>query len=173
MLPDPLHPAVVHFPIVLMLLLPLAMAGALFAIRRGTAPRRAWLWAAGAAVALSLSAWAATQTGEAQEDRVEAVLNDNVLESHAERAERFLILSGALAALTLVGLAPGRTGRIVRVAALVGSIGVAGAGAQVGHTGGELVYRYGAATAYTGAVRTDTLGARTPARGERAGNRDD
>ena len=173
MLPDPLHPAVVHFPIVLMLLLPLAMAGALFAIRRGTGPRRAWLWAAGLAVALSLSAWVATQTGEAQEDRVEAVLNDNVLESHAERAERFLILSGALAALTLAGLAPGRTGRIVRVAALVGSIGVAGAGVQVGHTGGELVYRYGAATAYTSAVRTDTLGARTPARGERAGDTDD
>ena len=35
MLPDPLHPAVIHFPIVLMVLLPLVAAWALWTIRRG------------------------------------------------------------------------------------------------------------------------------------------
>lgn len=42
MLPNPLHPAVVHFPIVLAVLLPLFVIGALWAIRRGAAPLRAW-----------------------------------------------------------------------------------------------------------------------------------
>jgi len=42
MLPNPLHPAVVHFPIVLALLLPIFAIGALWTIRRGARPRRAW-----------------------------------------------------------------------------------------------------------------------------------
>jgi uncharacterized membrane protein len=42
MLPDPLHPAVVHFPIVLMILLPLAAAGGLWAISRGVGTAKAW-----------------------------------------------------------------------------------------------------------------------------------
>jgi uncharacterized membrane protein len=35
MLPDPLHPIVVHFPIVLVVLLPAFAIGALLVIRRG------------------------------------------------------------------------------------------------------------------------------------------
>ena len=42
MLPNPMHPAVVHFPVVLAFLLPLFVAGALLAIRRGANARRAW-----------------------------------------------------------------------------------------------------------------------------------
>src|SRR5512134_3400045 len=53
MLPDPLHPAVVHFPIVLMILLPLAAAGALWAIRRGVGPAKAWTIPLAAAAALT------------------------------------------------------------------------------------------------------------------------
>ena len=49
MLPDPLHPAVVHFPIVLMVLLPFVAASALWAIRRGARPVRAWAVPVGAA----------------------------------------------------------------------------------------------------------------------------
>ena len=39
MLPDPLHPAVVHFPIVLTFLLPLAALGALWRARRSPGAR--------------------------------------------------------------------------------------------------------------------------------------
>ena len=42
MLPDPLHPAVVHFPIVLMFLLPLAALAALWYGRRHPEGRAAW-----------------------------------------------------------------------------------------------------------------------------------
>ena len=43
MLPDPLHPAVVHLPIALAVLVPLLAAGGLLAIRSGFLPARAWL----------------------------------------------------------------------------------------------------------------------------------
>ena len=65
-IPDPLHPAIVHFPIVLTMLLPLFALGALWAIRRGARPMRAWGLTSAVAGALVASAWLAVQTGEGQ-----------------------------------------------------------------------------------------------------------
>lgn len=163
MIPDPLHPAVVHFPIVLMFLLPVAIAAALAAIRRGAAPRRAWLLAVVGAAALSASSWAAVQTGEAQEDRVERAVAHAALEAHEEPAELFLLLTGGMLALAMAGFAGGRLGRAARAVSLVGSLALIGAGAWVGHTGGELAYRHGAAAAYADGPTVDVLGARAGA----------
>jgi len=140
MLPDPLHPAVVHFPIVLMALLPLAAIGALWAVRRGAAPVRAWVVPVAMAAALTLSAWAALQTGQAQEERVEDIVGDQRIETHEEAAERFLVFSGVVFALSAAGLARGATGRGARVVATVATLGLLVAGYQVGHSGGTLVY---------------------------------
>ena len=46
LLPNPLHPAVVHLPIALTLLVPIFAIGALVAIRRGAKVVRAWSIAA-------------------------------------------------------------------------------------------------------------------------------
>ena len=124
MLPDPLHPAVVHFPVVLAILLPIFALGALWAIRRGAAPRRAWAIPVGVAIALAISSWVAVQTGEAQDERVERVVAEQPLETHEERAETFLALTGAMAALALIGLVGGRVGGLARV---VGTAGAASA----------------------------------------------
>jgi len=149
MLPDPLHPAIVHFPIVFMILLPLAAAGALWAIRRGNSPRSAWAIPCGLAIALTLSAWLAVETGETQEERVEDAVSESALHPHEEAAERFLLLSGVLLLVSGAGLLGGRAGRAARLTTVVGAVGLAAVGAQVGHTGGKLVYGYGAASAYT------------------------
>jgi uncharacterized membrane protein len=151
-LPDPLHPAIVHFPIVLAILLPIVSGAALWAVRRGAAPIRAWGIAAATAAALTISAWLAVETGEAQEERVERVVPEQVLDRHAEAAERFAVLAGVLLLVSGVGLAGGRVGRAARMVATVGSLGLAGAGVQVGHTGGKLVYQHGAASAYATAA---------------------
>ncbi len=150
MLPDPLHPAVVHFPVVLAVLLPVFAAGALFSIRRGTTPRRAWALPVGVALALALSAWAAVETGEAQDERVERVVAEQPLEAHEEAAELFLSLSGGLALLAAAGLVRGRVGGVARGLATAGAVALVAVAAQVGHSGGQLVYRHGAASAYTG-----------------------
>jgi len=149
MLPNPLHPAVVHFPVVLAFLLPLFVGGALWAIRRGANARRAWLVPLAVAVALSLSAWAAVQTGGAQGERVERVVSEQAIESHEEMAEAFFAASAGLAVVALAGLIGGIPGRAARVLTGVGSLAVVGLVARVGHSGGQLVYKYGAASAYT------------------------
>jgi uncharacterized membrane protein len=149
MLPDPLHPLIVHFPIVLVVLLPVVAVIALWMIRRGAAPKRAWSVPLVVAGALALSSWLAVQTGEREEDRVETVVSEAPIESHEEAAETFLLLSGAMVLLAAGGLAPGRAGQAVRLVATVGTVLLVGAGVQVGRTGGDLVYRHGAASAYT------------------------
>lgn len=162
MLPNPLHPAVVHFPVVLAVLLPIFAAGALWTIRRGTAARKAWAVPIGLALALAASSWIAVETGEAQDGRVESVVAEQPLETHEEAAEAFLTFSAGLAAMMIVGLISGRIGRAARVLATVGAVALVAAAVRVGHSGGELVYRHGAASAYanqasSGTARTATV----------------
>jgi uncharacterized membrane protein len=169
MIPDPLHPAVVHFPVVLAVLLPIFAAGALWAIRKGARPARAWAIPLAVAAALSLSAWVAVQTGEAQDERVERVVAEAPLEAHEESAELFLTMSGVLLVVAAAGLVRGAVGRSARLAATVGAVALVVAAARVGHSGGQLVYRYGAAAAYVPPASDSTVGlapgaARTPAR---------
>ncbi len=144
----PLHPMVVHFPVVFAMLLPVAVVIALLVIRKGAAARRVWSVPFAVAVALTASAWVATQTGESQEDRVERVVARGALHGHEEAAERFLVLSGVLTLVAAAGLARGTVGRAARIVTAAGAVGVLAAGAQVGHSGGLLVYRHGAASAY-------------------------
>jgi len=55
------------------------------------------------------------------------------------------------------GLLPHRAGHVARAAGAVAAVGVLAAGIQVGHSGGELVYRHGAARVY--AERAPAAGA--------------
>lgn len=164
MLPDPLHPAVVHFPVVLAFLLPISALGALWAIRRGAAPKRAWAIPLAFSVALAVSAWGAVETGEGQEDRVEHAVPDQARDAHEDAASLFLTLSGVLVLGVGAGLIPGRVGRAARVVATAGALGLVAAAARVGHSGGELVYRYDAASAYRGDAARPTDGAGMTAR---------
>jgi uncharacterized membrane protein len=157
----PLHPVVVHFPIVLAVLLPISAIWALWAIRKGTTPLRAWSVPAAMAVALALSALAAVKTGEAQDERVERVVAEQPLETHEEAAETFLALSSGLALLVAAGLVRGRAGGIARMLGTAGAVGLVAVAVYVGHSGGKLVYQYGAASAYaTPDSRTSDAGER-------------
>jgi uncharacterized membrane protein len=148
-LPFPLHPAIVHFPIALSVLLPFFAVGAIWAIRRGTRPRLAWGVTTALFAALTVSSWAAVQTGEQQDERVEDVVAEAPIHSHEEAAEAFLMFSLGMLGVAAVGLVPGRLGSGARLLGALGSVALLGAGYQVGHSGGELVYQYGAASAYT------------------------
>lgn len=158
MLPNPLHPAVVHFPVVLAFLLPLFAAGAIWAIRRGARPRRAWSIPFAGAAVLALSAWLAVETGEAQDERVERVVAEQPLSAHEEMAEAFLTGSAVLVVVAAVGLVGGLAGRAARIVTALGSVALVVGAARVGHTGGQLVYRYGAASAYAAGTAADSAG---------------
>lgn len=146
MIPDPLHPAVVHFPLVLAVLLPAVIVAALWFGRRQ--PRASWIVVAVTGALLAASAWASVQTGEQQEDRVEAVVAEAPFETHEHAAERFFIASLITLAVLAVGLAPGMAGAVARMGGAVASVALLAFGVYAGHTGGQLVYRHGAATAY-------------------------
>lgn len=174
MIPEPLHPAVVHFPIVLAFLLPIFALGTLWAIRRGASHLRAWALPVALAGALALSAWVAVETGEAQEDRVESVLAEGVLHEHEEAGERFLVLAGVLFLVTGVGLLPGTVGTAGRVVGTAGTVALLVAAIQVGAAGGELVYEHGAASAYVGSAGQPASGEVLPDGGvERDDERDE
>ncbi len=176
MLPNPLHPAIVHFPIALVVLLPFFAIGALWAIRRGASARKAWLVPTAVAAALTLSAFVALRTGKAQGEKVEKVVSENVVGGHEEAAERFLVLSGVLLVVAGAGLVGGVVGRSARLVSTAGALGLVIAGVQVGRSGGELVYQHGAASVYAaapGSAGTATGAAQGGARAtEPAGNDD-
>jgi len=74
MLPDPLHPAVVHLPIALAILIPgFAILGT-WLIAREFLPARSWSLIVLMQALLVGFGWLALETGEEQEDRVERVV---------------------------------------------------------------------------------------------------
>jgi uncharacterized membrane protein len=156
MIPNPLHPALVHFPIVLALLLPLVVIAAFVAVKRGVSPGTAWLAPIALAFLLLVSTWITVETGEEEEDVVEDVVAHETLETHEEAGKRFLLLSLVSLLVIAGGAAPGRTGQIGRASGAVMSIVLAVAVFGVGRSGGELVYIHGAAGAYASAPAAET-----------------
>jgi uncharacterized membrane protein len=147
-LPDPLHPAIVHLPIALAVLIPFLGLLAALAIARRLLPVRAWACIVLLQALLVGSAWLALETGEEDEERVEDVVGERFIHEHEEAAERFMLLSGVALAVCAAGLLGGRAGNAARLASLAASAVVLFAGISVGHLGGGLVYEHGAASAY-------------------------
>ena len=159
LLPTPLHPAIVHLPIALMMLVPFFAFGALVAIARGGKVLRNWGITAALLAALSLSAFVSLETGEDQEDKVEAVVPEQAFETHEEAAQAFFVMSLAVLGIAGVGLLNGRAGTAARYVAAAGTLALVVAGYNVGHSGGKLVYQYGAASAYIAGVGATAGGA--------------
>ena len=160
-MPEPLHPAIVHFPIVLAFLSPIAAAAVLWSIKSGRLSSRAWLHVVILQVAVMGSGWLAAEAGEDEEERVERVIAEEYIEEHEEAAERFLALAGVALALAAAGMLSHPLGAVARgltVAAALASVPLV---AALGHSGGELVYRHGAALAYTQPDADNALAVRT------------
>ena len=148
LLPDPLHPAIVHFPIALAAITPLFAALILLAIRSGRTPPLTWAVVVLLQAMLVGSAWFSEETGHDQEERVEKVLDERHIEEHEEAAERVVWIGAAGLAAAALGLAGGSAGAWARAGALAISLATLAAVVVTGRSGGELVYRYGAANAY-------------------------
>lgn len=170
-LPTPLHPMIVHLPIALTILTPFFAIGALLAVRRGASVRPAWGLATAMLLLLFASGWAALQTGGNEEERVEEVVGESALEGHEEAAELFLWTAGVVVLLAGAGFLRGRIGSMGRIAATVGTLALLGAGYNVGHSGGGLVYGQNAGAAYSTAAGGVGEGRGEVAENEREGDR--
>jgi len=138
----PLHPAIVHLPLGLAIVAPLLALGIAIAIRRGALPPRSWLIVVGLQAALFAGGLAALRTGEEEEGRVEDRVVESALEHHETLGKRFVWSAGgtlALGAAVLVLRSHPATATLMAATTLATMV-TAGAGLQVGHTGGEIVH---------------------------------
>lgn len=144
------HPKLVHLPIALAVILPPLIAVILLAWQRGWYPKRVWFLVPALQLALVVSGNIAMQTGEVEEERVERIVPHAALEEHEDAATFFM--GGATVVLVLaLGAAFLRKEPValaLGLATVVGSVAVLAMGVRVGHLGGELVYKHGAAGAY-------------------------
>ncbi|MFQ5483131.1 MAG: DUF2231 domain-containing protein [Nitrospinaceae bacterium] len=147
MLDLPLHPIAVHFPIVLGAILPLLGFLLWWAIRKEHLEPKVWILVAVLAFSYAASATVAAELGEDDEEKVEKVVAEDVIEEHEEAAEMVPWIGGTLFLLSLGGLwrkHPDRFRLGLAVLSLAALIPLGNAG----HTGGKLVYQYGAANVH-------------------------
>ncbi len=118
---------------------------------RGWFPKRTWVLVVAAQAALVVSGLVSMRTGEADEERVERLVPESVIEAHEEAAEAFVWGSGIVLALGLLPFLLKRPGaaRVAGLGVVAGTVVVLVLGFRVGEAGGELVYRHGAAAAFT------------------------
>lgn len=141
--PNPIHPALVHFPIVLILIGTVVAVVAV--VWRGW--HLPWL-AAALLVGGALGALIAARTGGQQAEMV-GVISDRaeaLLETHEEWGEQTRNLALAAAMLALASASLARFPKVARglgVATAVAAAAAAYAVAETGHYGGQLVYKHG------------------------------
>ncbi len=168
----PLHPAIVHFPLALAMLMPVVAAGLAWTIWTRRMGPRAWLSVVALQGLLAGSALVAINTGSSEEERVEQVVPERALHQHEESAEQFGWATGAalvLSALVLLARSRSVAGGVT-VAAVVATVVMSALALRVGHAGGELVYSHNAGAAYARpAVESAGL---TPVPGDSSGTRD-
>lgn len=148
----PLHPAVVHVPLGLAVVMPFLLGAMVWAVVTGRLPGKLWLLAVVLQGTLLGAAALALRTGEQDEDRVEGRAGESRVEAHERAAQAFTTAAGATflaAAVALVlrnrrgpFLAAGGTSVALSVLMLV-------LGIQTGSRGGALVH--GAAGMASGA----------------------
>lgn len=146
----PLHPLVVHVPLVLAMLVPVVIAAILIGDRRRRFGRASWWTAVAISGLLVIGSLASLNTGGREEERVEAIVAESALELHEERAETFTWIAGAtfVLLLTIPLFRAPETRAWFGTAGLLASLVVAALAIRVGHSGGSLVYVHNAGAAY-------------------------
>ena len=164
----PLHPALVHIPLGLSVVMPVLAAAIAVALLKGWATKPMWLVVIALQAVVLLGGLAAMNSGGEEEEVVEKVVDERFIEQHEESAEAFVWSAGVTLALSMavLVLGPQQVGAAALVTAAAAAVTL-GLGYRVGHSGGELVFRHGAAAAYAGAAASSQPDEADKARGER------
>jgi uncharacterized membrane protein len=145
----PFHPFIVHFPVALTFILPILVVVFAFMIKFNKMTPKGWSVIIGLQLAVVVTGYISLETGETEEDRVEKVVSKKIIHEHEEAAEIFVGVSVILFVLSVAAFF------IRKEISFLLKIGIAVLGIlscylayRTGHLGGELVYRYGAGSAY-------------------------
>ena len=140
MLPDPLHPAVVHFPIVLMIAAPFVTAFVLWKLKGAESHARTWLVVPVLLASVAVSGFVAMQSGEDGEELAEEIVEHDVIERHEDQGKQFFWFALASVVVAAAAFASGQIGSWLRILTLVMTIVGAVLVTRTGHSGGEMVY---------------------------------
>lgn len=143
-LPDPLHPAIIHFPVVLILLGTCAALVAIF-WRKNHVP----ILAAALLTLGALGAWVAVQTGKSDGGLLVTLSPqaEALLDQHQDWGQRTLFIALAAAIIAIASAVLIRFPRLARITAAAAALTAVTASYgvyQTGHRGGALVFHHGA-----------------------------
>jgi uncharacterized membrane protein len=172
-LPDPLHPAIIHFPVVLILMGTAAAVAAIFWRRNELPALTAALLTLGA-----LGAWVAVQTGKSDGGLVLGLSRQGeaLLEEHEAWGQRTMIIAASAALTALAAALLFRFPRLARTAAMVTALIAITASYgiyETGHRGGMLVFRHGVGVAPSSLPGPSSDTAGTAKAGSGSGSQED
>lgn len=139
----PLHPAVVHVPLGLALVMPLLLGALLWAVLTDRLPGKVWLLALVLQGVILGAAAVALRTGEQDEERVENRVGEARLEAHERAAQVFTVAAGLTFGTVGLAFALRHRRRPFAVAGMTSvalSVAMLALGVQAGHRGGALVH---------------------------------
>ena len=145
----PFHPIIVHFPLALTFILPALVLIFAFMIKRNKMSHQAWMIIIGLQILTTATGYIALDSGEEAEETVEKVVDKKIIHEHEERAEIFV--GATVLALVLSVAAYFLKTQIqifVQLAVCLVSLTACFLAYRTGESGGELVYKHGAASAY-------------------------
>jgi uncharacterized membrane protein len=144
----PLHPAFVHVPLGIAMILPLVAAAVTIAVWKGKLPRSALALVTGLQLLLAGSGFIAMALGHREEKAAAQVAPHDDIEAHEEAGETFVwVAVGVLALSVLPLVVPARRTPVVAAVVIAGTLVVAGLAVNAGEKGGHLVFEYGAGAA--------------------------
>jgi uncharacterized membrane protein len=152
----PLHPLVVHFPIVLGTLLPIFGILVWWGIKQKVVPQKAWSLVVIFAFVYTVSSLVAVELGEKDEEIVEKIISERVIEEHEEAGELIPWIGGTLFIFSLIGYIRKKSDRLRLTLAILSLLAVYPL-IETGHTGGKLVYKYGAVIAHLPLKQKESL----------------
>lgn len=146
----PLHPTIVHFPMAVTFVIPILVVVFAYMIKQNKMSPKGWLVIVGLQLAVVITGYISLETGETEEHNVEKVVSKKIIHEHEEAAEIFvgstviaLVLSIAAFFIRKEIGFPVKLG--IAVIGLISSF----LAYRTGQLGGELVYKHGAAAAYS------------------------
>lgn len=146
----PVHPLIVHIPMVITFIMPVLIMAFALMIKKGKMFPKGWLVIIGLQMAVVISGYISLETGETEEDRVEKVVSKKFIHEHEEAAEIFVGVSVLALVLSIGVFFLKKESAFPIHMVIVGLSLISGFLAyRTGELGGELVYVHGAADAYT------------------------
>ncbi len=145
----PLHPAIVHLPVVLTFILPVLILIFAWAIRAGKMSKELWLVLVGFQILVTATGYISLETGEDDEEKVSAVVGKKIIHEHEDSAEVFVgtTVIALAAGIVVWFLQPAFQDKARFLVALISLLPVFFAW-RTANKGGEIVYKHGGGSAH-------------------------